>query len=246
MTRREKGSRPAPIRAAAVPLAAALGLGLGACGADRAVTGSIYPYDHTNRHPIVLVDGPRHLDVFIGSGHLDPRQRAEVAAFAVEYRRFGRGPLTAQMPAGTPLAGYALATLDGVRAALAAGGLPPGTLLVGSYPILDPTAASAIRLTFQRMQARVESRCGLWPKDLGVSDIGADNRNEPYWNLGCATQANLAAQVADPIDLVRGRPEGRIDTLRRSKVIEKMRDGTDPSIPWRQDGQTSSRSQVSQ
>jgi pilus assembly protein CpaD len=124
--------------------------------------------------------------------------------------------------------------------------VPSASLTVTSYAVLDPRVASAIRLSFERLQARVESRCGLWPKDLGVSDFGSDNRNEPYWNLGCATQANIAAQIDDPIDLVRGRREGRIDTLRRSKVIETLRGGQDPSITWKQDGQTSSKQGVGQ
>jgi pilus assembly protein CpaD len=245
MTRRQK-LRSGPARSGAVPIAAALGLALSACAPDRAVTGSIYPYDYHNRHPIVLADAPRQLDVFIGSGQLDPRQRAEVAAFALEYRRYGRGGVVAQVPSGTPASGAAYATLDGVRAALAEGGLAPASVAVTSYAVLDPRVASTIRLSFQRLQARVESRCGLWPKDLGVSDLGADIRNEPYWNLGCATQANFAAQIDDPIDLVRGRREGRIDTVRRSNDISKVRNGQDPSITWKQDGQTSVKSQAGQ
>jgi type IV pilus biogenesis protein CpaD/CtpE len=39
----------------------------------------------------------------------------------------------------------------------------------------------------------------------------------PYWNLGCAMQSNVASQIADPVDLVRGRQEGRIDTASRSR-----------------------------
>jgi pilus assembly protein CpaD len=94
------------------------------------------------------------------------------------------------------------------------------------------------------MEAKVTSQCGLWPRDLGVSDPGYSLSNEPSWNLGCATQANVAAQVADPIDLVRGRPEGRIDTVRRTQDIGKLREGKDPSTQWRQDGQTSVKNQV--
>lgn len=246
MTARETSHRSVRTRSAALAAVAAAGLALGACAPDRAVTGSIYPYDHQNRHPIVLADAPRRLDVFIGSGHLDPRQREEVRAFALEYRRYGRGGVFAQVPTGTPAAAAALATLDGVRTALAEAGLPPASLAVSSYPVVNPAVSSAIRLTFQRMEARVESQCGLWPLDLGVSNLGSDERNEPHWNLGCATRANFAAQVADPIDLVRGQPEGRIDNVRRSKVIEKLRNGEDPSIRWNQDGQTSSKQQVSQ
>ncbi len=52
--------------------------------------------------------------------------------------------------------------------------------------------------------------------------------NEPYWNFGCSSQATLAAQVADPIDLVRSRNEGRPDIAKRMGAITKIRDGRDP------------------
>jgi pilus assembly protein CpaD len=92
----------------------------------------------------------------------------------------------------------------------------------------------------------VASQCGTWPQDLGVGDPAFNGRNEVYWNFGCASQSNFAAQVADPVDLVRARPEGRIDTIRRTNDIGKIRDGKDPSIQWRQDGKTSVKAQISE
>lgn len=222
-----------PLPACRLALAAAAVAGsLAACAPDRAVTGSVYPREVAERHPIVLARAPRTLDVFtVGIRGLDARQRGDVHAFAAEYRQAGNGPMLVQVPTGEP--GTA-AALRGVRAALAEAGVT-GRLAVSMYHPLDPTVVSPIRLTFHRMQAKVASQCGLWPQDLGGSDIAFNAANEPYWNFGCATQANLAAQVADPIDLVRGRPEGRIDTIRRAKSIESLRLGKDPSTQYRQD-----------
>ena len=117
-------------------------------------------------------------------------------------------------------------------------------ITVTGYAVAAPTLASPIRLSFQRMQAKVADACGLWPQDLGTSNFAIDYNNRPSWNLGCATQSNVAAQVADPVDLVRGRPEGRIDTVKRVRDIGQLRDGKDPSTTWRQDGQTAVKSQV--
>ena len=230
--------RPAARRLAALAL---LGLPLSACMADKTVTASVYPRDYRERHPIVLKDAPRSLDVFTAGASLDGRQREDVRAFAAEYLRSGNGPITAQVPAGLP---GAHRTFQAVRGALAEGGLPGTAIMVSSYQPSDPTLASPIRLSFAGMKAQVASKCGLWPQDLGVTDVGFNIRNEPYWNLGCATQANLAAQVADPVDLVRGRAEGRADTIRRAKVIDAMRQGKDPSIQYRQDGQNRINTQV--
>lgn len=224
-------------------LAATLVAGLlGACRADRVTTtGSTYPIDVRTRHPIVLADSDRTLDVFpTGIGHIDPRQRADLEAFLVEYRRYGRGLLLVEMPRGVSpgLAGPVERTGAAIRRMAAEMGVPAAGVQVTGYAIANPALASPLRLSFQRMQAKVADKCGLWPRDLGVSDLRSDWSNEPSWNFGCATQSNVAAQVADPIDLVRGRPEGRIDTIRRTQDIGQLREGKDPSTQWRQDGKT--------
>jgi pilus assembly protein CpaD len=88
-------------------------------------------------------------------------------------------------------------------------------------------------LSFAKLQAQVPHSCGHWPEDLGTSNWRVWAQNTSYWNFGCATQNNLAAFVADPLDLERGRPEGRIDTVRRMTAIEKLRAGQDPSTTYR-------------
>ena len=228
---------------------ASLAAALGACHSDRGATGSIYPTDYRARHPIVLADGRRALDVFVtGTGHLDPRQAADIDAFLLEYRRYGRGNLVLDLPRGVaPAVGAGVErTAAAIRRLGAENGLPARAVVTSGYAVADPTLASPIRLSFDRMEARVADKCGLWPQDLGESSPIANYRNDPSWNLGCATQATFAAQVADPVDLVRGRPEGRIDTIRRVKDIGQLRDGKDPSTAWRQDGKTSVKSSVNE
>ena len=224
---------PIWVRLAAV---AALGSSLAAC-ADRVVTGPTYPVDVRERHPIVLADAPRTLDVFVNSATgLDSRQRDDVRAFAGEYRRYGQGQIIAQVPSETANAFGARRSLEAIRSALTEGGLTSAYLSVAPYRPADPLAAAPIRLSFQRLQAKVASRCGLWPQDLGVADTSFNLRNDPYWNLGCSVRSNMVAQVADPADLVRGRTESPPDTIRRTKVIEAIREGRDPSTQYRQEG----------
>ena len=229
-------TRPKPLALAALALVAA---SLGACrssGVD--TTGSIYLHDARTRHPFVLTDGTRSLDVFpTGPGHLDPRQAADLDAFLLEYRRYGRGTLALDVPRGGSPASAAAAerTAGAIRRMVGESGARTGFALA-YYPVTDRSLAAPVRLSFQRMEAKVADKCGLWPQDLGVGSPASNLRNEPYWNLGCATRSNIAAQVADPVDLVRSRPEGRIDTVRRTQVIDKLRQGNDPSTSWRQDG----------
>jgi pilus assembly protein CpaD len=215
-------------------LLATLAVPLAACSADKVVqTGSVYPYDYRDRHPIVLTDRTRTLDVFARGESLDTRQVDDVKAFAQEYRERGNGVMNIQVPQGNSGAHRAL---DAIRKALSENGLAGRSVRVTSYRPNDPQLAAPIRLSFTQMQATVEGKCGLWPQDLGVRNAGFNLRNEPYWNFGCATQSNFAAQVADPVDLVRGRTPGAIDPIRRSNNIEKLREGNDPSTNYRQDG----------
>ena len=218
-------------------------LALGGCHGNRAdTTGSIYPVDLRERHPYVLRDGTRTLDVFpTGTGHLDPRQAADIDGFMLDFRRYGRGVLALDLPRGVgPGVGAAVERTGAeIRRLAAENGVAPGALALNAYPVTDPGMAAPLRLSFQGMQAGVAGKCGLWPQDLGVSDAAFNLRNEPYWNLGCSVRANVAAQAADPVDLVRGRAEGRIDTVRRMQVIDKLRQGNDPSTTWKQDGSAS-------
>ncbi len=234
---------PTRLRRPVLAMAAlsALAPALGGCVTD--TTASLqpaYPSDYRDRHPIVLAQGARVLDLFPDArGGLSSRQADDLAAFVADARRSGSGALVAQVPAGTADGAATGAALSRVRAAAG------GRVAVSPYSPTDPTVASPIRLSFRQLQAKVGSECGLWPMDLGVSDFAFSESNQQYWNLGCATQSNFAAQIADPVDLVRGRQMTKPDTVRRMGNIEKLRGGTDPSTQYKNEG-TSVRSGVSQ
>ena len=51
------------------------------------------------------------------------------------------------------------------------------------------------------------------------------NQNKNYENFGCASQQNLAAQIANPSDLVGPRGMSPIDAANRATVIQTYRDG---------------------
>ena len=48
-------------------------------------------------------------------------------------------------------------------------------------------------------------------------------QNRNYENFGCASQANLAAMVAEPMDLIGPRQMSPIDAVRRGQVIKDYR-----------------------
>ncbi|MFN3620332.1 CpaD family pilus assembly protein [Sphingorhabdus sp.] len=81
-----------------------------------------------------------------------------------------------------------------------------GMLIVDTAPA-TPGAISpgSIRVVVTRSQASVPS-CPDW-STTHESNYNAGNHS----NHGCATNSNLAAMVADPEDLVRGRESNRLD-----------------------------------
>ena len=184
------------------------------------------PVDYRQRHPIAIGEAERSVKLFIGTrrGALTPPQRAEVLVLAEAWRREGTGGVIIDVPSGTPNGRAAAEASREVRALLAAAGVPAKGIQLQSYAPADPLELGTLRLSFAKMTARA-GPCGLWPDDLGPTLDRKHLENRPYWNLGCASQRNLAAMVAEPADLAQPRAEAPVYTARRTTVIEKYRAG---------------------
>ena len=93
---------------------------------------------------------------------------------------------------------------------------------------------ATIRLNYPKITADA-GPCGLWPDDLGPSIHNKSYfENKQYYNLGCATQRNLAAMVANPADLVqpRARDAGLHGTpQRRHRQVPQGRRPTATTYP---------------
>jgi pilus assembly protein CpaD len=119
-----------------------------------------------------------------------------------------------------------------VRRALLAAGVK-GRIAVGDYLPPNDGAAPPVRVSFTGLKAIVPTRCGQWPEDLASGSSVEGWKNEPYSNFGCATQSTIAAQVDDPRDLVQPRAVGPSDVAMRTRAIEAVRNGQDPSTDWK-------------
>ncbi|MGO9389902.1 CpaD family pilus assembly protein [Rhodoblastus sp.] len=217
-----------------VMLLLALTAPLAACGgADRIVTSSVEPRDVRALHPIELTRGRVNLDVMAETrgGELDPRTRAQVRQFAGQYRANGSGDIAIALPQGGPGEAEARAALPGLRRALVAGGAR-GYVLVSTYPVANPSLASPIRFSYASVVAQIRSRCGQWPTDLASGSSVDGWENKPYWNFGCASQQMLAAQTADPRDLIGPAADTPADSHMRGRAIDAVRAGKDPGTDW--------------
>jgi pilus assembly protein CpaD len=191
------------------------------------VTASI-PNDYRQRHPIVVQESNRTVNVFVGgtSGGLSASQRADVMALAETWLREGTGAIIAEVPTGTPNARTAADSSREILALLTAGGVPPRGITVRNYHPDDPRQFATIRLTYPRITADA-GPCGVWPEDIGSSIKNKSYyENKPYYNLGCSYQRNMAAMVDNPSDLVQPRPETPAYTAHRNITFDRYRKGT--------------------
>jgi pilus assembly protein CpaD len=190
-----------------------------------AVVASV-PSDYRQRHPIVLKEQPRVVELFIGTkrGTLTGAQRADVLAFAGEWRHEASGGILIDLPSGTPNEVAAGDALREVRSILAAAGVPPDGVNLRPYHTSDPRKLATLRISYPRIAGDV-GPCGMWPRDLGPTYDPEHLDNQEYWNLGCAYQRNLAAMVDNPHDLVQPRGEIPAYAGRRNTVLTNYHKG---------------------
>jgi pilus assembly protein CpaD len=202
------------------------------CTTDQTAVREV-PNDVRQRHPIAIREGVHTVELFIGTkrGELTLDQRGDVLAFAHTWRRDAAGGVIIDLPSGTSNEVAAASALQEVRAMLTGAGVPPQDIAVRPYRPSDPRTLATLRLNYPRMVASA-GPCGMWPHDLGPTIDREHNENLEYWNFGCASQRNLAAQVDNPADLVQPRGEGPTYTPRRTTVLEKYRSGAGPATVY--------------
>lgn len=212
-------SRPSKSLLTAVALTAAL---LSGCAShDQLTTGGI-PDDYRQRHPIVVAEAEQSVDIPVASTdrRLNVAQRDVIRGFAQNYTARATGPVYLLTPEGSPNAAAARQLRGQVRAELSARGVASTKIVNSTYPANGIGDAAPIRLTFVGTTA-MTSQCGQWPRDM-INDFN----NQNYYNFGCATQNNLAAQIANPEDLIAPRGMTPIDATRRNAAIKEYRERT--------------------
>ncbi len=216
----------------------------GCSNVDRTVATSAIPVDYHQRHPVALVNARQSLDIFLvgATNRLDYRQKHDVEAFSADYIAHGEGLIRVLVPRGSVDGHAADGTLAALRHLLAGSGVK-GDIEVGSYQVTDARLASVLRMSFVKLQAKAATHCGDWPDDLGSGSSLDGWENRTYYNLGCASQQTLAAQMDDPRDLIRPRAEDPSDVQMRTRAIGDIRGnpvllGEDPSTTWTSTGLT--------
>lgn len=199
-------------------LAAAL---LSGCANVHHIDVGSVPDDYRTRHPIVVAEGETVVELPVTSSEtaLVASDVSRVQAFARAFRASDASAIRILMPVGSFNAPAARLVTDDALKVLTKAGVPRGRVLVSPYPADGVDGPVPVRMSFSVLQAKV-APCGRWPEDLGNT-----HENKNYFNFGCASQANLAAQIADPRDLLSPRGMSETDAERRTTAIADYRRG---------------------
>ena len=190
---------------------------LAACQPRESIIVGSIPDDYRTSHPIVLAESPSVLDlpVAVEARGLTTGQKATVGGFLNGYDRAAAPMLAILVPGGAlnEAAARRIAT-DIVKLARSLG-VPRSKIAVSTYEARAELGQPALRLIFTTIRAQTD-RCGRWPEDLLQG--GAENKH--YADFGCSYQNNLAAQIANPTDLLGPRRSSPTDATRQGLVIQ--------------------------
>jgi pilus assembly protein CpaD len=178
-------------------------------------------------HQIRVTESAERLEVPVAPGDmgLSQGERAQLQAFAAGYLRYGHGAMVLSTPSGGANAEAASVLANETRRALVGAGVSYAAVAGSAYDA-SGRADAPIIVSFTRYEAHAPECAPLWEQDLAHQ-----SNNQPWESFGCATQANLAAMVEDPADLLRPREEDARDSGRRDTVMDAYRAGEQTHAP---------------
>ena len=204
----------APLTTAAI-LAA---LALSACGTTAAPDRVVEARTPTELFQVTATEQAEEIALAVKGQGLSSNQAAALAGYVDTWRRESGGPITIQTPAGGADSTAAYYAGEAARGFLVSQGVPAAAILMAGYDGAAENGAP-VRVAYARYQA-VVPRCGeQW------TNIAHSAKNQVQPNFGCAITANMAAQVANPADLVRPADMGPADSQRRLFALDKYRRG---------------------
>ena len=191
------------------------------------------------RHPIAVRQGEVTLDlaVYRGASGLNPSQKGQVYGFLRDYKSQSSDRLLIRAPSGGANETAAMRAYDEVRRAMKSAGINPAAVALEPY-FGNGDPAAPLRLSYLQFVAEAPD-CPDWSEN-----IGRDPQNMPWPNMGCATQRNFAAMVANPEDLLHPRGETPRPGERRDTVWSKYVKG-EVTISKRDPSEHANASEVS-
>ena len=186
---------------------------LAACG-GAAGSGPV-PLTPTSRYALQVEPGVDVVAFAVHETGLSQNQSLVLRDMVNRFALEGAPTLVVEAPSGDDPVSHGLAWT--IKGTLEAAGVPPHQIRVAIYEAPAPRAP--VLVGFETVRAAVP-QCGTsW------TNLGRTGANAGYANFGCAVNANLAAQIANPRDIVAPRPMQPSAAARRAVVFDRYRAG---------------------
>jgi len=194
---------------------------LAGCAKRHSVHVGAVPDDYRTNHPIMIAEKERTLDLAVASsdrGATDS-QRSAIEGFLANYDPKAAPVLNIMVPDGASNSAAAGDVARDFTRIAHKNGVPDSRVVVTAYQAGSAEVAAPVRLAFTAIAAQTD-KCGRWPEDI-LANVRA---NKHYSDFGCSYQNNLAAQIANPNDLLGPRKPSEIDAEDRGVVIDDYRE----------------------
>lgn len=199
-----------------VAIAAVLSLSgaLAACAGMTAGDPSA-PLTPISRYALQVEPGLDRIALAVHDTGLSATQERALHDLAARHRAAGSGAIVIQAPGGNDPAAAAQAWA--ARATLQAAGVPDDLIQVSAYAA--PDSRAPILAGFETLTAHLPN-CALeqGPREGRFS-------NASTLGMGCAVTANMAAQIANPRDIIQPRAMPPAETGRAATVFANYRQG---------------------
>jgi pilus assembly protein CpaD len=187
----------------------------------------------TEQYGIKVTTAPEQIAIGLHADGLSANQQAALGQFVNGWREDGGGDVIVRAPSDGADPHLARAVADAVQAYIAHLGVPAERLQVAGYAAGGAKDAPVVA-SYERYVAQGPTDCAhRWDNQL------ANGSNAPSAHFGCAVTANIAAQIANPRDLLAPAVMTPSDNGRREVVMGKYREGAVTSSA--QDAQASGK-----
>ena len=179
------------------------------------------PLTPLSRYALQVEPGLDRIALAVHDQGLSANQHAALRDLAVRYGASGSGAVRIESPAGyDPVA---VEQAYAVRSFLQTVGVPGDRIQMAAYVAPDPRAP--VLAGFETIRAHVPDCSGE------ARSMGPRYSNQSSGGLGCAITANMAAQIADPRDILGPRAMTPADSGRAAVVFDNYRRGQVSSTP---------------
>ncbi len=202
-------------RAALAGIVAATAV-LAGCAADTNPQNlSLTPTEHFG---VQIASHPEQLALGLHASGLSVAQKAAIGQFVSQWRDDGGGPVSVRAPLDSASPAVARRMQDEASAYMAQLGVPRERLKMAGY-VSHHNPSAPLLASYDRFDAQGPNCSGGW------SNLTSTGHNSTFGHFGCAVTANLAAQIANPRDLVAPAVETPADNTRRAFIMTKYRQG---------------------